>query len=456
MHAGQSVELADTNICVLGLGYVGLTLAVTLADIGFSVHGVEIREEVLEKLAAGQAHFYEPGLDERLQRVVQNGQFTFGATIGDNWRGTVYIITVGTPLGPDGKARLDMIRNVAHEVASVLRDGDLVVLRSTVKLGVTRNVVKPILDGAAKSYDLAFCPERTLEGNALNELRQLPQIVGGVTHRAAVRASQLFQFVTPTVVRVSDAETAEMIKLVDNAHRDVMFAYANEVARACDAAGVSAAEVIRAGKLGYPRTNLPMPGLVGGPCLEKDPYILAEGLEERGYAPPLTVAARRLNERLPSEVVRELATRLEKVPGFPKAPTVCMLGIAFKGRPPTDDLRGTMARPVLEALRAAFPRGRFRGFDAVVPRSCVEAFGLEPADTLEEAFAGAHLVVITNNHPAFAAMSVGTLAGAMARPGVVYDFWNNFDAHALRLPESVAYLALGSHGKGVWPWRESG
>ena len=355
------------------------------------------------------------------------------------------------PLGSEGRARLDMIENVTREIGRHLKDGDLVIMRSTVKLGTTRKVVLPILQQAGIRFELAFCPERTLEGKALTELRELPQIVGGATLEATIRASQIFQFLTPTVVRVSDVETAEMIKMVDNAHRDVMFAYANEIARACDAVGISAAEVIRAGKLGYPRTNLPMPGPVGGPCLEKDPHIFAEGLRELGVEPELTMAGRRLNERQPEEVVAFVARLLKSLKGFPARPTIALLGIAFKGQPATDDLRGTMARPVLEALRRHFPEASFRGFDAVVAPEQIGDFGLNPYPSIREAVRGAHLAMILNNHPAFATMLVESVGGELARPGLIYDFWNCFAAEDLHLPAGVGYMALGSHGKAIFP-----
>lgn len=441
----------DRQVCVLGLGYVGLTLAVTLADIGFQVVGIEIRDEVLDGLVEGNAHFYEPGLNERLQRVILSSHFSFSREIPVDWTGSVFIITVGTPLGSNGRSRLDMIENVSAEVGHHLKDGDLVVMRSTVKLGTTRKVVEPILTETGRSYDLAFCPERTLEGKALVELRQLPQIVGGMTIQASVRASQLFHFVTPTVVRVSDVETAEMIKLIDNAQRDVAFAYANEIARACDAVGISAAEVIQSGKLGYPRTNLPMPGPVGGPCLEKDSHILAEGLCELGVETEITIAARRINERQPMEVVGHLRHVLSGLRGFARCPVIVLMGIAFKGQPPTDDLRGTMAKPVLAALHGAFPEAVFRGFDAVADASAMQGFGLMPVATLEAAFDSASLVLILNNHPSFSAMPIEEFAAKMARPGLVYDFWNCFKAEDLHLPEGVGYMALGSHGKAVLP-----
>jgi nucleotide sugar dehydrogenase len=289
-----------------------------------------------------------------------------------------------------------------------------------------------------------------LEGRALLELSQLPQIVGGMTPSATVRAAQVFQFLTPTVVRVSDVETAEMIKLVDNAQRDVAFGYANEVARACDAMGISTAEVISAGKLGYPRTNLPMPGPVGGPCLEKDPYIFAEGLREHGMEPVITMAARKLNEALPEESVARIAAVLQAA-RVTQEPVVALLGIAFKGQPATDDLRGTMARPVLEALKRRYPHARYRGYDAVVAPSEIRAFGLEPCDKLTEALAGAHLALILNNHPVFSSMPLDELTGAMARPALVYDFWNCFKASDLHLPDGVGYMALGSHGRAHLP-----
>lgn len=452
----QSIEsFSDRRVCILGLGYVGLTLAVTMADVGFNVLGVEIRDSVLDLLKDGKAHFHEPSLENKLQQVIRSGNLKFSKDIHKEWRGSVFIITVGTPLAADGRSRLDMIENVSRQVAEAMSSASLIIMRSTVKLGVTHKIVKPILDSVGCDYDLAFCPERTLEGNALAELRTLPQIVGGATYAAGVRASQLFQFLTPTVVRVSDVETAEMIKLVDNAQRDVAFAYANEVARACDAIGISAVEVIQAGKLGYPRTNLPMPGPVGGPCLEKDPHILAEGLRELGIEPEITMAARRTNENQPVEIVAHLKRVVSSLSGFSAKPVITLMGIAFKGRPATDDLRGTMAKPVLTCLRQAFPDAEFRGYDAVVSQSDIRGFGLEPVITLEQAFAESSLIVILNNHSVFSAMPIDDLAGNMKKPSLIYDFWNCFKTADLHLPQGVAYMALGSHGLAKLPGKEN-
>jgi len=442
-------NFVDHDVCMVGLGYVGLTLAVTMAEVGFRVAGVEVSPIALGCLAKGEPHFFEPGLDHKLKRQMERGTFSVSERIPNDLDVRVYIITVGTPLDRERRTRLDMIENAAREVREHLKAGDLIIVRSTVKLGTTRKVVAPILEEAGVPFDLAFCPERTLEGRALTELRELPQIVGGSDVAAAVRASQLFQCLTPTVVRVGDLETAEMIKLVDNSHRDVMFSYANEVARLCDEAGISVMEVIQSGKLGYGRTNLPLPGPVGGPCLEKDPHILGESFRGTGTFPEITLLCRKLNESLPAEVIDRLAKVTGVTPGFPERPVVTLLGLAFKGWPATDDLRGTMARPILEALKAKYPDATFRGYDPVVAADKVRDFGLDPCGSLKAAMAGCHVAVIANNHPVFAEMPIEDLAEMMARPGFIYDFWNNFTMRDISMPKGTGYMALGYRGRPV-------
>lgn len=437
----------------MGLGYVGLTLAVAMADVGFDVLGVELRDEVLDALSKSKAHFFEPGLDERLKRVIENGNFKFSKNIPQNSRASAYIITVGTPLGANLKPRLDMIEACAREVKRHLIEDSIIILRSTVMLGTSRKLVLPILLESGRQFDLAFCPERTLEGQALSELRSLPQIVGGLDFKSVVRASQIFQMLTPTIVRVDDLETAEMIKLVDNTQRDVNFAFSNEIASLCDGVGIRAAQVIQAGKLGYPRTNLPMPGPVGGPCLSKDAYILAEGVKSWGLHPSIAMTARKLNENQPEEVARQLKKLTSELKGFSDSPVITLMGLAFKGRPVTDDLRGTMAKPMFDSLKEFFPSAEFRGYDAVVKENEIREFGLKPVKTLADAFTNSHLNLILNNHPEFSAMPLETLVLKMGDPSIVYDFWNHRVPEDLHFPAHVGYIPLGSFNRGLLPHR---
>lgn len=434
------------DVGVVGLGYVGLTLATVLAEVGYSVLGVERRADVVEFTNAGKPHFSETGLEEALTRVTQSGALVAAESFDDSVTCGVYIITVGTPLSAEGVARLDMIEAATSEVAANMLEDALVILRSTVKIGTTREVVSPILEASGKSFAIAMCPERTLEGRALQELRELPQIVGADTPDVADRASGVFRRITSSIVQVSTPEAAEILKLVDNTYRDVRFAFANEVARVCDAYGVNAYEVITSGKLGYERTNVPLPGLVGGPCLEKDPHILYQSARERGIELEITQAGRLVNERQPVETVNFVVAEMQRRGLAPDAP-ISLLGLAFKGVPATDDLRGAMSIKVLDALKAARPKATITLFDPVIPgRELSEHFGLPAVDSVSQALDGAALVVIANNHPDFAVLSPAAMRDRMASGGFVYDYWNHFSKLAQNeLRDS--YFAVGNAGR---------
>lgn len=433
------------DVGVVGLGYVGLTLATALADTGFRVLGVERRQDVVEMTNNGQPHFSENGLPEMLQYAVRNGNLKAATAFEPGTSCGIYVITVGTPLAPDGKARLDFIEAATREVAENMQDGALVILRSTVKIGTARNVVAPILEASGKSFEIAMCPERTLEGKAMSELRRLPQIVGADTPETRERAAHFFYKLTPTAVQVSSLETAEIIKLIDNTYRDVQFGFANEVARICDAFGVNAMEVIPGGKLGYDRTNVALPGLVGGPCLEKDPHILAQSLRDAGVELDITTAARRVNERQPAETVDFICAEHAKRSGDPAK--VALLGMAFKGVPATDDLRGAMSLHVLAALQEKMPDAEIVVFDAVctADQLAEAAPGCTVAGTMAEALAGANVAIIANNHPKLADMRPRQMLTIMARDGFLYDYWNHFsDLRPYELGPS--YFAVGNTG----------
>ena len=444
------VSLEDHKIAIVGLGYVGLTLAVAMADTGFEVHGIEVRDEVLDELGKGRAHFHEPRLDDKLKRVLARKRFSVGKQADPAFGASVFVITVGTPLNASGEAYLGSVERAARQVAEAMADGALVILRSTVKLGTARNVVKPILEATGKRFAIAVCPERTLEGKALIELHELPQIIGADDPETRARCQRIFGAMTHTTVALTSLEAAELTKLIDNTYRDVMFGFANEVARLCSAAGLSASEVIRAGKLGYPRTNVALPGPVGGPCLEKDPHILAESAASYGLDMTITRAARATNELQPQETVALMRRQADRLPGFAREPRVTLAGLAFKGVPETDDLRGTMAYPIRDALRETFAGASIRGYDPVVAPEDVRAhMDLTPCTSIEDAFEGADIVIIANNHPRFRAMDVPALAGRMSRPGLIYDYWNMHDEIDEAMPEGVLYMALGRENLGT-------
>lgn len=437
------------DVGVVGLGYVGMTIATVLADVGLKVLGVERRPEIVDMTRAGQPHFVEVGLKDMLGDVIGSGHLTVSTEFDPAAHCDVYLISVGTPLDQSGRARLDFISTATRQVADNMRDGALVILRSTVKIGTTRDVVAPILAATGKRFEIAMCPERTLEGRALQELRKLPQIVGADSEGTRERASRLFRHLTDTVIGVSSLETAEIVKLVDNTFRDVQFGFANEVARICDAYGVNAMEVINGGKLGYPRTNVALPGLVGGPCLAKDPHILSQSLVERGVELDITRAARRTNERQPAETAAMFLAEHARRFGADTAPLIVVAGLAFKGIPETDDLRGSMAVHVIEEILSQSPRARLRLYDPVVPATALTALfpQAEIAATLDKALAGAEVLVITNNHPSLGVNHPGHLVRHMAPNAFVYDYWNHF-ADLRKAEDRLHYFSTGNFGTG--------
>lgn len=432
------------KVAVIGLGYVGLTLGVALARRGVTVYGIEKRQEVVDLTNRGIPHFSEIGLDSALEDVIARKRFFASQTTDDIPEAQYYVITVGTPLKAGTyEPRLDMIEEASRQVAAHMPDGATVILRSTVRIGTTCGIVKPVLEQSGKRFHLAMCPERTLEGDALRELTTLPQIIGGMTESAADFASALFSRLTHTIVRVSDPETAEMIKLVDNTSRDVRFAFANEVARACDALGINANDVIRFGKLGYSRTDVAAPGLVGGPCLEKDPHILMASVAPKGVSLGITAASRGVNEGQPAETVAAVLAKLKERKAGPF--NVLLAGIAFKGRPETDDLRGSMSLHVLDQLIASGECGTIKLYDKVTPVEHLKALphDVEVVTDFYEGCSGADLVIIANNHPVFAGIQADRVIGLLAPGGLIYDYWNNLSQQPPEVLDGH-YLTVGN------------
>lgn len=436
----------EEEIVVIGLGYVGLTMAAHMASLGMKVLGIEVRDLVLTGLRAKRAFFYEPGLDDLLAQTINDGTFRFDSRLLKSKLSRVFIITVGTPIDSEKLVLEESILRVANQVSMVMNDGDLVILRSTVKLNTTRELIKPILDNSAKEYFLAFCPERTLEGAALIELGKLPQIVGGIDEDSTKHAAEFFSFITSTVVKVSNTETAEMIKLVDNVQRDIRFAVSNEIADICNSNNIKASEVITLGKLGYARTDLPFPGPVGGPCLEKDTYILSESLHRKDSFPRIAITARKVNEEMVKKVADFVTSWLANKEPLTENPKIAILGMAFKGIPETNDLRGAPSLVLFNLLKSELSHsGVISLWDPVISQSEAKESGFAFEKNLDEAVIAADCVILANNHPQITNVSLNWIGELSGRNVLIYDMWGRFDEQR-KFPTNVEYVSWGSHG----------
>ena len=432
------------DVVVVGLGYVGLTLAVTLAEVGLRVWGYERQPRVVQSLKCGQSHIFEPGLEEALQRQLKRNLVIEDHT--PTVAPEAVIICVSTPLGPGNSPDLGNLESAVETVADIVEGDTLVIVRSTVPVGTSRRVVLPLLQAKTRQAKnrrvrLACCPERTIQGLALKELRQLPQVVGALDEVSQQLAVRLWERVTPQVVTVSSLEAAETVKLINNSHTDLIYAFGNEVALMAGQQGLDPLELIRAANLDYPRPDLARPGFVGGPCLTKDPYLLLSSFKDTAYTPQLITAARSVNESLPFAVANHFIQCLRRVNGHPEGQKVLVCGFAYKGWPVTDDIRGSSTVPMLEVL-AQLPL-RLYGHDYLVSRETISAMGAVPVEDLEEGFDDARGVLFVNEHPDYKQLDIVALIKRMRPPAVVYDCWRMFDPATVRSLPGVKYVGIG-------------
>jgi UDP-N-acetyl-D-mannosaminuronic acid dehydrogenase len=411
------------TICILGTGYVGLTLGVTLADVGFNVIGVDIKPDVVEALNRGIPRIVEPHLEFLLRKHLRK-RLWFYTEIPENDDIDAYIIAVPTPIDDRKMPINDYIINSITDVAKHLKKGDLVVLRSTVTVGTTRKITARVIENqtglvAGQDYALVFAPERTAEGVALKELRALPQIIGGIDEESINRAASIFGKVTNTIIRLSSLEAAEIIKLFDNVYRDVSIALGNQFGLACEKLGLDAYEVINAANMNYGRNKIMYPGSnVGGGCLPKDPYIFLYPFEDADF--PLIRLARKINESMPMHVVELIRDAFKEMHEEIKGAKILLLGFGFKGEPETGDTRLTAAIDVCRELGAE--GAILYGSDPVVVDEEIKRIGAIPC-SMEEGCRDADCIVVLNNHKAWSEINLEELSQVMKNPAAVIDGW---------------------------------
>lgn len=430
------------DVAIVGLGYVGITLAVVLAKKGLRVLGIDISRDVVDSLSRGEPHLFEPGVEELLRKHSKKSLF-FQDSYPEELPGAV-IICVSTPVDLD--TQKPCLENLARAVADIskhLRDDSLVVVRSTVPVGSSRKIVMPLLLNSKKSFKLAFCPERTIQGKALQELQELPQIIGGLNEESSQAAEEFFRKTTPLSVRVSSLEAAEMIKLINNCHTDLIYGYGNEVALMAEKHGLDPVELITCANMNYPRPPLNLPGFVGGGCLTKDPYLLMSSFSSFRYTPGLVRSARSLNETMPVYMADKVLSSLERQHKNIAKAKIFVAGFAYKGKPLTDDTRGSPAPPFIARLKKQ--AGAVYGHDFLVPQKRIKDMGAIPS-TIERGFRGADCVVFLNNHPDYKNLDIVSLVATMNRPALLFDCWRLFDPLHVGKIDGLVYGSIGFGG----------
>jgi UDP-N-acetyl-D-mannosaminuronic acid dehydrogenase len=337
----------DLDLVVLGGGgHVGLPLSLAFADAGLRVGIYDTSQATLDRIAAGEMPFRETGADELLRSLLPTGRLALSADASILSRTDQVIVVIGTPVDEFLAPSMTVFERTVEQMSPALRDGSLVVLRSTVYPGTTEFVARH-LTRHGRQVDLSFCPERIAEGHALEELRTLPQIVGADTDVAAERAASLFRRLTTETIRTTTKE-AELAKLFTNTWRYMKFAISNQYFMIAHEAGIDYTNVLHAIRHNYPRAaDLPGPGFAAGPCLFKDTMQLAAFTADHFQ---LGQAAMHVNEGLPAYIVTALERRYDGLGGK----TVGILGMAFKAE--SDDPRASLSYKVRKLLTWAGAR----------------------------------------------------------------------------------------------------
>jgi UDP-N-acetyl-D-mannosaminuronic acid dehydrogenase len=417
MTLHDRIRTKEAVLAIVGMGRVGLPLAVAFAQAGVRVMGIERDPARRESIERGKMPFHEPGTDQHLAEAVDAGRLTVHDDAGKAVPSAdVIILCVGTPLAADLRADYDQLRSALDRVAPHLRPGQLLVLRSTVSPGTLRKVVFPYLNEripeVAPELLMAACPERIAEGKAMEEIFSLPEIVGGMDEESTQASAELFRLLNPDKrIHLTNPVSAELAKLFTNVYRYVNFALANEFAILGEYYGVDTHEILEMVNADYPRANVPRPGPAGGPCLSKDGYFLVEELT----LPDFVLLAWKLNDSTPAHAIRRLSKRLDERGLALAGTSVAVLGQTFKRD--SDDVRQSPAARITEILLRE--GAAVRAHDPFLP-----------GPTLEQALAGAQAFVLATNHSFYDTLDPSDVAELMETPRVGIDCWGVLDRRA--------------------------
>jgi UDP-N-acetyl-D-mannosaminuronic acid dehydrogenase len=387
------------TISVVGLGYIGLPTAAAFAARRKKVIGVDVNQHAVDTINRGEIHIVEPELDMLVRAAVSQGYLRATTTPEP---ADAFLIAVPTPFFDGNKPDLSYIEAASRAVAPVLKKGDLIVLESTSPVGATARMaewmaeIRPDLTfphqvGEVSDVRVAHCPERVLPGHVIRELVENDRVIGGVTDRCSEAARTLYQVFVQGECITTDARTAEMCKLTENAFRDVNIAFANELSLICDRLDINVWELIKLANR-HPRVNILQPGPgVGGHCIAVDPWFIVDSAPEHAR---LIRAARNVNDGKPHWVIEQVERAAKRF----REPVIACLGLAFKAN--IDDLRESPAVEIATQLSGHFP-GQVMAVEPNIrelPKALVDVLRL---CDLRMALADADVIVILVDHTQF-------------------------------------------------------
>lgn len=397
------------TVCVHGLGYIGLPTAAMLANHGNEVVGYDVSDDVVTQLENGDIHIDEPGLRAFVTQALESGNLEINGEIIPS---EYHVICVPTPFNEETKeANLKYIRDAGETLAPRLRKGDTVILESTVPPGTTAGVLRPLLEDsgldAGANFSLVYCPETVLPGNIITELKQNDRIIGGIDGVSTETAVHLYETFVEGDIYLTNAQTAEFIKLTQNAYRDTNIALANEVAKIADEHGVNAREAIQLAN-NHPRVDILEPGPgVGGHCLPIDPWFLTQGYNRES----IIEHAREVNDGMIDYVIERLENSLTDL----NESSVAIFGVAYKG-----NVADTRQSPGLALARTLQTCREDISLTLHDPHVTDQTLNLVSA---QEAIRGSDILIIMADHKEFAKLEPTSLLEGQNAP-IVFDTKN--------------------------------
>ena len=417
----QKISNQSARLAVIGLGYVGLPLASEFARVGFQVWGVDAKNDRVDQVNRGIFPFSgnEPNLANQISEVVSRGRLkatTDYLILSDC---DIILIAIETPIDEWNRPQYSALRHGLVNLSKVLQPGSLVIIESTIAPGTMQQLVLPVLNEgsgliAGKDYYLGHCPERVMPGKLLSNLRSIDRVVGGMTAEVGEVMASLYRWIVQADLDITDWITAELVKTVENSYRDVQIAFANEVALVCEGVGGNVWRVRElVNKSPFRQMHLPGAG-VGGHCIPKDPWLLADSASQSGAMLRLIPVARAINDSMPQHIAHLLVDAISEAGKRIQSSHILVLGYAYLED--SDDVRNSPSATLVQELEAA-------GAVITVHDSYVAEF---QGDLMAMA-GGCDALVVMVRHREYYNLDMPRLKGLLRPPPVLVDGRHVFD-----------------------------
>jgi UDP-N-acetyl-D-glucosamine dehydrogenase len=423
----DKIRSKKAKVCVVGLGYVGVPLAVASAQAGFAVIGVDVETEKVSMINKGICYVEDAYSEKHLPELVRAGSITATHSLFDAATSSdVVIVCVPTPLDAKGEPDLSFLKSVAKDLSKNLSGFKLVIVESTSFPGTTTDIFQPLLERNGKrpekDFALVYSPERIDYGNAKFGVRNIPKVVGGINNESTQLGAEFYKAILDaTVVTVGSPSVAEATKMLENIFRYVNIALVNELAVLHETLGVDFVEAISAAAtkpFGF-MPHYPGPG-VGGHCIPKDPFYLVFKAKQAGFALRLVSASKAVNKMMPIHTIERLTKALKAGKKNLSNATVVVWGLAYKG-----EVRDTRRSPSLELLKLLKQsRAKIRVFDPYVSQVTVGGKAYESSSSEMESVRDADALVIATAHNAFRSIDLLKIRSVMRDSPILYDTRN--------------------------------